>query len=75
MAHQVNVTPVKASLQPTDPDEKVRDPVCGMEISRRESRYVVFREMGSYYFCSKICQQEFMSPTFKAGKSRARKAA
>ncbi|MCM2324454.1 MAG: hypothetical protein NDJ90_14445 [Oligoflexia bacterium] len=65
MAHLVNVTPVHVSIETTDPEELVTDPVCGKELRRHDSKNMVFRETETTYFCGKECQQEFLSPTYK----------
>ncbi len=65
MAHRSNLTQVKEEIDQSGPPEMVTDPVCGMEISRKESKHLVFRGGDPYYFCSRECQQKFLSPTFK----------
>lgn len=68
VAHQTNVNQVKANIpsSTSSMDERVKDPMCGMTLSKRESRHMVFRESGTYYFCSKTCQQNFMRPSSRA---------
>jgi len=38
---------------------KVKDPVCGMEISRHEAAGQIEHEGQTYYFCSDSCQKQF----------------
>ncbi|MEM2941783.1 MAG: YHS domain-containing protein [Thermoproteota archaeon] len=36
-----------------------RDPVCGMEVDEKTTRYKSTYEGETYYFCSPSCQNEF----------------
>jgi len=38
---------------------KVKDPVCGMQISRRKAAGVVEHHGTLYYFCSTGCKEKF----------------
>jgi Cu2+-exporting ATPase len=41
--------------------EKVRDPVCGMEVDKRQA-VTLERDGKTYYFCSEKCKQQFQAP-------------
>jgi YHS domain-containing protein len=62
MAHQTNVHTVHQTFEPTDPQQKVKDPVCGKDIERRASKNMVFRGDKTHYFCSRACEEEFLNP-------------
>jgi YHS domain-containing protein len=62
MAHQTDVHIVHQAFEPQEPAEKVVDPACGMEIERRAARHMVFREDRTFYFCSRECKDQFLSP-------------
>lgn len=38
---------------------KVKDPVCGMEVSKNVTRFTFEYEGNNYYFCSANCHQMF----------------
>jgi YHS domain-containing protein len=38
---------------------KVKDPVCGMKISKRKAAGAVEHHGKLYYFCSKGCREKF----------------
>lgn len=41
--------------------ERVRDPVCGMEKPKGEFKFKSKYQGGTYYFCSKDCQAMFVA--------------
>jgi Cu2+-exporting ATPase len=41
--------------------EKVRDPVCGMEVDKGQA-VTLERDGKTYYFCSEKCKQQFQAP-------------
>ena len=43
----------------TEKEEKVRDPVCGMEKLKNEFKFTSEYKGKTYYFCSKQCQEIF----------------
>jgi YHS domain-containing protein len=36
-----------------------KDPVCGMEVDPKKSKFKLEKDGTSYYFCSKKCYEEF----------------
>lgn len=62
MAHQTDVHTVHQNFEPENPHEKVQDPYCGKELEKRASKFMVFRESGTYYFCSRDCEDGFLKP-------------
>lgn len=49
--------------------EKVKDPVCGMEIDKAKVKGSVNYEGKTVYFCSESCQKKFEKESAKyAGK-------
>lgn len=66
MAHRSNVIPVLKGSGGNLESEKVTDPVCGMQLTKKEAKSVLFRENDTYYFCSRDCQQKFLNPKQKA---------
>ncbi len=38
---------------------KTKDPVCGMKIDKKESKFSFDFQEGTYYFCSNDCQKKF----------------
>jgi YHS domain-containing protein len=74
MAHQTNVTQVgKDFSSGNEPNEAANpiDPACGMKVDRKSCRHMLFRPENTYYFCSKECQQKFMSRGFKPSQKAA----
>lgn len=71
MAHQTNVIQVGRNIQTADEPKDVIDPVCGMKVDRKTCRHMLFRPEDTFYFCSKECQQKFMSRGFKAPEKAA----
>lgn len=71
MAHQTNVIQVGKEIQATDEPKDVNDPVCGMKVDRKSCRHMLFRPEDTYYFCSKECQQKFMSRGFASSQKAA----
>lgn len=65
MAHRSEITPVQADLRSERSTIKVNDPTCGMSLNPAEARHVLYRPEDTYYFCSKDCLQEFISPKMK----------
>ena len=39
--------------------ERVKDPVCGMEIDKEKAKGPVSHMGRSFYFCSEFCQKKF----------------
>ena len=37
----------------------IKDPVCGMEISRKSAREEFVYQGKTYYFCAEICRKAF----------------
>lgn len=66
MAHRTNITQVPTSLPENPEGEKVRDPICGMQMDRKLCKHVLFRPDETYYFCSRDCKDQFISPRKKA---------
>ena len=71
MAHRSDVIQVQRDFPTSDADkEVVTDPVCGMKITKKDARSVIFPEEGMpLYFCSKDCREKFKSQ--KAAKKTA----
>jgi YHS domain-containing protein len=65
MAHRSNVISVLKDPVGNLQSEKVTDPVCGMVLTKKDSRSVLFRENDTFYFCSRDCQQKFLNPKKK----------
>jgi YHS domain-containing protein len=70
MAHQTNIIQVGKSIQSSDQPAEVIDPVCGMKINRKECRHMLFRPDNTFYFCSRECEQKFMSRGFQAEQKK-----
>ncbi len=51
----------------------MKDPVCGMEVSKEKARYMILTEHETFYFCSELCQKSYArqiginKPTAKKG--------
>jgi Cu+-exporting ATPase len=45
--------------------EKVKDPVCGMEIDKEKARGSANHMGRSFYFCSESCQKKFEKEPMK----------
>ncbi|MFL5812101.1 MAG: YHS domain-containing protein [Bdellovibrionia bacterium] len=74
MAHQSNVIQVGKKIEDaseTSEAKDVIDPVCGMKVDRKSCRHMLFRPEDTYYFCSKDCQQKFMTRGFKPAQKAA----
>lgn len=56
--------------------EKVKDPVCGMEIDKEKTKGTTIHMGKTYYFCSESCQEEFEKgpEKFANGKKGSSKA-
>lgn len=65
MAHRSSVIQVSPDFNAKHDDsadsDRVVDPMCEKEISKRESRHVLFRNGEAFYFCSRECRQSFMT--------------
>ncbi len=46
-----------------------KDPVCGMTVSEKTSKYSSVHEGVSFYFCSATCKRTFDSDPHKYGHS------
>lgn len=55
----------------SDSVNKVKDPVCGMEIDRSTAAGSTQKDGQTYYFCSKNCQEKFS--TEKSGNNSQQK--
>jgi Cu+-exporting ATPase len=71
MAHQTNITQVEKEIPASEQSTEVTDPVCGMKLDRKRCRHMLFRDEGTYYFCSRDCEQKFMSRGFRPDQSKA----
>lgn len=38
---------------------KIKDPVCGMKIDKKQAKFSVSFENSTYYFCSENCKGKF----------------
>lgn len=36
-----------------------KDPVCGMDVEEKDAVFMVHFEHETFYFCSRVCQEEF----------------
>jgi Cu+-exporting ATPase len=45
--------------------EKVKDPVCGMEIDKEKAKGPASHMGRSFYFCSESCQKKFEKEPMK----------
>ena len=45
--------------------EKIKDPVCGMEIDKEKAKGPANRMGRSFYFCSESCQKKFEKEPMK----------
>ncbi len=52
-------------------EEKVKDPVCGMEIEKNAAKYPVNHKGKTFYFCSKGCVEKFKKEPAKYIKDEA----
>lgn len=59
MAHRTNVNQVKMDFPNGESEARVKDPVCGFEMKKREAKHVLFREAEPDYFCSRACLDLF----------------
>jgi len=37
----------------------VKDPVCGMDVDPKKTKYKLMYQGQEYYFCSRVCMEEF----------------
>ena len=72
MAHRGDITQVGKDF-PVNVDEaqEVTDPVCGMKLNRKSVRHMLFRPETIFYFCSRECEQKFMTRDFQSRRRAA----
>ena len=51
--------------------DKVKDPVCGMEIRPEDAAATEEHEGRTFYFCSQACHDAFVNDLHRYGASRA----
>lgn len=71
MAHRDNVIQVmkERDKMPVSSANWVEDPVCKTKVDSHSARHALFRPDQTYYFCSKECEETFVSPEFQRKKS------
>jgi YHS domain-containing protein len=56
---QGHSAPLVVKAAQTPKEEKVKDPVCGMEISVEKAKGKSQYKKKTYYFCSNSCKEKF----------------
>jgi len=61
MARRANLIQVPQRLSLATDVETAKDPVCGVEMKRKDSKTILFRPGQTVYFCSKTCLNQFLN--------------
>ncbi len=69
MAHRTNVIQVSENIEFKNGPEKVTDPICRTQLTRKLAKHVLVKTDHTYYFCSKECLNKFMSHQLPQAKA------